>query len=154
MLTIAGMSNGLRQDAAAEKKADKEEQKARQQTTLSNMADETMNSIDQLIVDKTGQSDRARRGDQVYRGWSSLARLVADSGLIPKATAAKAALDNLKSRLVIDLIGEMKSQSKTGATGFGQLNDRGTSDPRTLDRPLGHRAGRKDVLHRTAPHPR
>jgi hypothetical protein len=53
--------------------------------------------------------------------------LVADSGFIPKATAAKAAFDNLKARLVIDLIAEMKSQSKTGATGFGQLERGGTS---------------------------
>jgi hypothetical protein len=126
MLTIAGMSNGLRQDAAAEKKADKEKVEARQQSTLSGMADETLNAIDQLItVDpKTHQPTGLADGTKYIVGGLRMPGFLADSGLIPKATAAKAALDNLKSRLVVDLIGEMKSQSKTGATGFGQLSDK------------------------------
>lgn len=37
---------------------------------------------------------------------------------------AEAKINQLKSQLIVDLIGEMKSQSKTGATGFGQLNIR------------------------------
>lgn len=36
--------------------------------------------------------------------------------------AADASIKRLKSMLVVDLIGEMKAQSKSGATGFGQLN--------------------------------
>jgi hypothetical protein len=135
MLTIAGMSNGLRQDAAAEKKADKEKQEARQQNTLSNIADETINSIDQLIVkDKQGNPTGLAEGTKYIVGGLRLPALVAGSGFIPKATAAKAAFDNLKARLVIDLIAEMKSQSKTGATGFGQLNE---GERQTLEHSIG-----------------
>ncbi len=36
--------------------------------------------------------------------------------------AGDAAIKRLKSMLIVDLIGEMKAQSRTGATGFGQLN--------------------------------
>lgn len=38
--------------------------------------------------------------------------------------AGDAAIKRLKSMLIVDLIGEMKAQSRTGATGFGQLNMR------------------------------
>jgi hypothetical protein len=36
----------------------------------------------------------------------------------------QASLDRIKSRLVTDLMQEMKQQSRTGATGFGQLSER------------------------------
>jgi hypothetical protein len=135
MRLIAGMNNGLRQDAAAEKKADKEEAEARQQNTLSDIADETIDSIDQLIVkDKQGNPTGLAEGTKYIVGGLRLPALVAGSGFIPKATAAKAAFDNLKSRLVIDLIAEMKSQSKTGATGFGQLNE---GERQTLEHSIG-----------------
>ena len=39
------------------------------------------------------------------------------------AANAQAQLDRLRDRLIVDLIGEMKSQSRTGATGFGQLSE-------------------------------
>lgn len=39
-----------------------------------------------------------------------------------EARAGDAKIKRLKSMLIVDLIGEMKAQSKTGATGFGQLN--------------------------------
>jgi hypothetical protein len=135
MLTIAGMSNGLRQDAAAEKKAEKEKQEARQQSTLSNIATETIDSIDQLLVkDKQGNPTGLAEGTKYIVGGLRLPALVAGSGFIPKATAAKAAFENLKSRLVIDLIAEMKAQSKTGATGFGQLNE---GERQTLEHSIG-----------------
>ena len=35
-----------------------------------------------------------------------------------------AALNRLRSRLLVDLIAEMKTQSQTGATGFGQLSEK------------------------------
>jgi hypothetical protein len=37
---------------------------------------------------------------------------------------AAAALKRLKGRVIMDLLAEMKSQSRTGATGFGQLTER------------------------------
>lgn len=40
------------------------------------------------------------------------------------AAGANARLEQLKSRLTIDQIMQMKAQSRTGATGFGQLSDR------------------------------
>jgi hypothetical protein len=44
--------------------------------------------------------------------------------LVPGTGAynAQAAVDRLRARLVTDLMAELKSQSRTGATGFGQLN--------------------------------
>jgi hypothetical protein len=41
-----------------------------------------------------------------------------------KVANVSAALERLKGRVVVDLIAEMKSQSRTGATGFGQLTER------------------------------
>jgi len=41
----------------------------------------------------------------------------------PEADAA-ASLARVKARMVVDLIADMKQQSKTGATGFGQLSDK------------------------------
>jgi hypothetical protein len=45
---------------------------------------------------------------------------------IPGTNTANAAsaLERLKSRVVVDLLAEMKSQSRTGATGFGALTER------------------------------
>ena len=39
-----------------------------------------------------------------------------------QAYDAQASIDRLRARLVTDLLAELKSQSRTGATGFGQLN--------------------------------
>lgn len=41
-----------------------------------------------------------------------------------QSRTADVTINNLKSRLVIDLIAEMKAQSRTGATGFGAMNMR------------------------------
>lgn len=41
---------------------------------------------------------------------------------IDQGKAANADIDELKSRMIISLIQEMKAQSRTGATGFGALN--------------------------------
>ncbi len=41
-----------------------------------------------------------------------------------EARTAQAKMDRLKNLLTINLIGEMKAQSRTGATGFGQLSSR------------------------------
>jgi hypothetical protein len=81
MLTIAGMSNGLRQDAAAEKKAEKEKQEARQQSTAVEHRDETINSIDQLIVkDKQGNPTGLAEGTKYIVGGLRLPALVAGQG--------------------------------------------------------------------------
>jgi hypothetical protein len=37
---------------------------------------------------------------------------------------AEGALNRLRSRTIVDLLNEMKSQSRTGATGFGAMNER------------------------------
>jgi hypothetical protein len=45
-------------------------------------------------------------------------------GLIPGTDTANAqgAMDRLKGRVIVDLLNEMKNQSRTGATGFGALS--------------------------------
>jgi hypothetical protein len=49
---------------------------------------------------------------------------VAPTQWIPgtEAYAGDAKINRLKALLIVELIGEMKAQSRTGATGFGQLN--------------------------------
>ncbi len=78
---------------------------------------ETLGVIDQLLDAKTGKltpfgssAVGANRILPIYKIPGS------------QGKTADIAINNLKSRLVIDLIGQMKAQSRTGATGFGALN--------------------------------
>jgi hypothetical protein len=96
----------------------------RQRNSLLTQADSTLNELDRLLV---------KGADGEYRLAPSLSQIVGGSRLggglkryVPGTPEADAdvALDRVKSRLVVDLISEMKSQSATGATGFGQLSDK------------------------------
>lgn len=55
------------------------------------------------------------------------------------AANASAALERLKGRSIVDLLAEMKSQSRTGATGFGALNERELSVLENSANQLGSR---------------
>jgi hypothetical protein len=80
-------------------------------------AQETLQALDEVLDPKTNalNPDVASTvgGSRLFQ----MHRLPATS-----ARAGEAAVNRLKSLLIVDLIGEMKAQSKTGATGFGQLN--------------------------------
>jgi hypothetical protein len=73
-------------------------------------------------------------------------------GLMPgkDATDANAALQQVMGQQIIDLIAEMKSQSQTGATGFGQMTIRELdvlqSAATQLTRRLSHEGALKELL--------
>ena len=80
---------------------------------------DTINSIGKLaaIDPKTGDVTGLLSGTKSLFGLR-----IPGIRLIPgEAATAGAYLDQLNSRGIIDLIGEMKSQSRTGGTGFGSL---------------------------------
>ena len=87
-------------------------------TAAVQLADDMTSVIDELLDPVTGQ---LTPGAQAIVGMRiPFASMVPES----KAADAKAALDRLTGTLVIDLMREMKEQSRTGATGFGALSER------------------------------
>jgi hypothetical protein len=135
-LQIAQMGNATRQDAADarrtdaqakvdEKKATAEAEKQSKRKSALRATDDTLAALDELL---DVQKDPA--GKEVFGlkpGVSQLygARIPGLSMIPGTASAnASASMNRLRGRLVVDLLGELKSQSKTGATGFGALSDK------------------------------
>lgn len=88
--------------------------RAQAQTALT-----TLNDL--LVVDpKTGKATLTPGADNLYGMASPLTRRFAISG--GETATAKAALDQLTGLQVIQLITDLKAQSKTGASIFGRLN--------------------------------
>lgn len=120
---IATSSQGIRTDAAAEKKADAQKASDQKIKVVRNMANEALGTIDQLLDDK----DNLQPGVSEIVGTMKVPGIISRNignipGIAPHAADKQATLDRLHSLLVVDLISEMKSQSRTGATGFGALN--------------------------------
>jgi hypothetical protein len=84
---------------------------------------ETIQMIDDLQDKATGQLKPhaldATGKSRIIPGWADKLGM---GSFFPETTRGSTGINNLKSKLVIDLIGEMKAQSKTGATGFGAMN--------------------------------
>jgi len=79
-------------------------------------AQEAADVLDSLLDMKTG----ALRGDVTpVVGWGAS---IPGHTAIPSHATAISRIDRLKSLLVVDLMGQMKKQSRTGATGFGALS--------------------------------
>lgn len=76
---------------------------------------ETLGVLDELQDAKT--SKLTSRGSRSV-GLSSYGNFIPTS----EGYAGQKSIERLKSLLIVDLIAEMKNQSRTGATGFGQLN--------------------------------
>jgi hypothetical protein len=87
-------------------------------TAALQLADDMTDVIDDLLDPATGQLTPG--ASAIVGGRIPFASQVPAS----KAADAKAALDRLTGTLVIELMAEMKAQSRTGATGFGQLSER------------------------------
>lgn len=83
---------------------------------LKQKAQETLDALNEIMDEKGNLTGPA----QSAVGKSRMLGLQYIPGT--DALAGDAAINRLKSLLIVDLIGEMKAQSKTGATGFGQLN--------------------------------
>lgn len=108
-------------------KVDAAKEKTQQQHQTADMArqaalasiDDTAGALDELI-DAQGN---LKPGVAGAFGWDA-ARSYIPGGIPGSAADAKARLDRLQSRLTVDLLGEMKRQSRTGASGFGALSEK------------------------------
>lgn len=89
------------------------EQRGKRETALA-ATNETLRVVDQLI-DEAGN---LRPGVDNLFGFTSGSRWLPGSN----ASNAEASLNQLVSKDIVNLIAEMKAQSRTGATGFGALN--------------------------------
>lgn len=103
-------------DAAKEKETDKQKTADTARNAALASIDDTAGALDELI-DANGQ---------LKPGVSGATGIDAIRSYIPGTSAAdaKARIDRLQSRLTIDLLGEMKRQSRTGASGFGALSEK------------------------------
>lgn len=113
---IAAGSLGLRRELADEKTADKNAERSMKLEGVRSMASETLRTIDQLVT---------KDGKDLTPGMKSrLGPMSRALRFYPGSETAKAETlrQQLQSQLVIELIGEMKQQSRSGATGFGALS--------------------------------
>jgi hypothetical protein len=123
---VAGLRGGNAdlQRELLQGKIDDQRSKADDKTKAADLArnaavasiDDTSSALDELIDEK----GNLKSGVGGTFGWDAL------RGRIPGTSAAdaKARLDRLQSRLTVDLLGEMKRQSRTGASGFGTLSEK------------------------------
>jgi hypothetical protein len=106
-------------DAATQKAEDKQvaDKRARDAARVTSGA--TIDVIKELAdFDERGRATLKPGTANLFGARNPLARLVPGSD----TNNAKAALDRLKGRVIVDLLNEMKNQSRTGATGFGALS--------------------------------
>lgn len=113
---VASVGASIRGAAAADKKQAAEDDKANKRRAAVSVAQDTMDVLNQLIDEN----------DQLKPGVGNLFGATTGSRWIPgsRAADAEASLDQLIGKSVVGLINEMKSQSRTGATGFGALSEK------------------------------
>lgn len=88
---------------------------------IQQQAQETLAALNEVLEDSgKGDNDQLTSDAADAVGKSRIFGLQYIPGTRTKA--GEAAINRLKANLVINLIGEMKAQSRTGATGFGALN--------------------------------
>ena len=118
--SVANELGRMRIDAAREKLEVSKQATTNKRNASIRMVEDTIGVIDELRDPNTG---KLRPGLTPAIGGSRMAggALLSMIPGSPEANA-RASLNRLKSQMVVDLIKEMKGQSQTGATGFGQLN--------------------------------
>lgn len=81
-----------------------------------------ISALDDLLErDAQGRWQLSGGAKSIYgKGPGRIARFIPGT----QAATAKAALDQVTGTLTLDLLAQMKAQSQTGATGFGQLSER------------------------------
>ncbi len=90
---------------------------AEQLTAIQEKTQETLDVLNELQDEKTGKLNPK------YTGAIGASRMFGGQYIPGTQTrGGEVAINRLKSLLIVDLIAEMKKQSRTGATGFGQLN--------------------------------
>lgn len=88
-------------------------------TNAQRTSQDTIDVIKQLAdIDEQGNLTLKPGTANLFGAQNPLARMVPGSD----TNTAKGALGRLRSRVLIDLLNEMKNQSRTGATGFGSMN--------------------------------
>lgn len=114
--------NELRADMLRQQMADAAQKKDLARTSAVAASQDTIDVIKQLadIDPATGQLALKSATQNLYGLRNPIAQYIPGS----ETATAKGALDRLKGKAIIDLIQEMKAQSRTGATGFGQLSGR------------------------------
>ncbi len=101
----------LTKQTAAEKKAEAESEKGKKQAVAAGGAEDIKAVVDEL--------DKHPGFDNLFGRFDAIT-----PNLRGVTMDAQARLDQLRSALSIEKIMEMKAQSRTGATGFGQLSER------------------------------
>lgn len=111
-------AEGAKLQAARDKQTDADNVTAAKRKAALSIADDVTAVIDRLLDPKTGQ---LTQGAAAITG----ARIPFASKVPGSAAAnAQADVDRLMGLLSVDLLRELKSQSATGATGFGALSER------------------------------
>lgn len=126
---IASMNATNKHEAATEKAAEKQqkadEDKANKRKTAKSLAEQALQTLDQMVMPTDPYNANSPKSltprMKTYVGSYNIG-----GRFWPGSEPANAyALHNqLQSQLMVDLIGEMKAQSRTGATGFGALSER------------------------------
>lgn len=96
------------------KRQDLENEKSNRRQSVKAKAESAMELMNQLLDDKEQLTSEA----QYAVGKSSIGNFIPTTPMYSGSTK----IDRLKNNQILDLIGEMKAQSKTGATGFGAMN--------------------------------
>lgn len=135
-LQIARMGDATRRDVAAGRQADAQakaedkkssadtEKKAKRQAAM-RATDDTLDALNELLDVQTDAS-----GKEVYNLKPGVSQLygarIPGLSMIPGTDTANAlaSMNRLRGRMVTDLLGELKAQSRTGATGFGALSEK------------------------------
>ena len=93
-----------------------QQEQARKRTVVVDATQRTLDAVDELLT----PDGTLRPETRMAIGASRLLGAQHIPG--SEALNAQAMIDRVKARLVTDLLAELKAQSRTGATGFGQLN--------------------------------
>ena len=99
----------------------KAQQAVKERSALAENAQQTLATIDQLLDPKGNLQPGV--GWVVGFGGPLMGKAASLMGG-SRASDKQAALDRLSSRMIVDLIMQMKAASQTGATGFGQLSEK------------------------------
>ena len=95
---------------------------------IRDMTQSALDEIDQLSeTDDQGKlklKSHARDATGMSRLPGALLDKVGLGSLTPSTTKGRTGIQTLKSKLVVDLIGHLKAQSRTGATGFGNMSNK------------------------------
>ncbi|MGV1037937.1 MAG: hypothetical protein ACOYD0_13065 [Candidatus Nanopelagicales bacterium] len=115
---ISGQTAAAKAETAAAKTQAAADEKMMKRKVVVDAASQTLGVLDQMLDEKGNLKDNMKAAI----GGSRVLGLQNVPGF--SARDAQATIDQLRSRLVVDLMGEMKAQSKTGATGFGALSEK------------------------------